>query len=167
MRHTRPVLSKAYCYGKSDIAVADTFESDADDAMANLPTFDRIVSSPLIRTRRLADRIAQARKLDVTIDERIREMDFGRWEARLWSDIPRHELDAWAADFMDASPHGGEHVRAFQARCRTAVQEWAERDGDTLMVCHAGVVRAVFANGDRSEDFSKSLDYGQTLRWPD
>lgn len=165
MRHTRPVLGKDVCYGSLDIAVADSFEADAEAAMATLPAFERIVSSPLRRARQLAERIAKRRQLVLSVDPRISEMDFAAWEGRPWSAIPRAELDAWAADFLDARPHGGESVRMLRHRCREAVEDYAGRAGDTLVVCHAGVVRAVFARGCDADDFKTSIGYGETLLW--
>ena len=165
MRHTRPVLGKDVCYGSLDIAVADSFEADAEAAMATLPAFERIVSSPLRRARQLAERIAKRRQLVLSVDPRISEMDFAAWEGRPWSAIPRAELDAWAADFLDARPHGGESVRMLRRRCREAVEDYAGRAGDTLVVCHAGVVRAVFARGCDADDFKTSIGYGETLLW--
>ena len=165
MRHTRPVLGKDVCYGSLDIAVADSFEADADAAMATLPAFERIVSSPLRRARQLAERIAQRRQLVLSVDPRVSEMDFAAWEGRPWSAIPRAELEAWAADFLDARPHGGESVRMLRRRCREAVEDYAGRAGDTLVVCHAGVVRAVFARGCDADDFKTSIGYGETLLW--
>lgn len=114
MRHTRPVLGTDFCYGSLDIAVADSFEADAETAMATLPAFEHIVSSPLSRARQLAERIAERRQLALSVDPRVREMDFAAWEGRPWSAIPRAELDAWAADFLDARPHGGESVRMLE-----------------------------------------------------
>ena len=35
----------------------------------------------------------------LTVDSRLAEMHFGQWEGVAWNDIPRHELDAWAANF--------------------------------------------------------------------
>ena len=165
MRHTRPVLGTDFCYGSLDIAVADSFEADADAAMATLPAFERIVSSPLRRARQLAERIAKRRQLVLSVDPRVREMDFAAWEGRPWSAIPRAELDTWAADFLDARPHGGESVRMLRRRCREAIEDYAGRAGDTLVVCHAGVVRAVFARGCDADDFKTSIGYGETLLW--
>ena len=165
MRHTRPILGTDVCYGSLDIAVADSFEADADAAMATLPAFERIVSSPLRRARQLAERIAKRQKLVVSVDPRVSEMDFAAWEGRPWSAIPRDELDAWAADFLDARPHGGESVRMLRSRCREAVEDYADRTGDTLVVCHAGVVRALFARGCDADDFKTSIGYGETLLW--
>ncbi|MEM8547654.1 MAG: histidine phosphatase family protein, partial [Pseudomonadota bacterium] len=95
----------------------------------------------------------------------VREMDFGRWEGQLWSAVPRAELDAWAADFLDGSPHGGESVRGLRERSLKAARRYAKQPGTTLIVCHAGVVRALFAASDRSEDFSTHIGYGETLLW--
>ncbi|MEL7022594.1 MAG: histidine phosphatase family protein [Pseudomonadota bacterium] len=165
MRHTRPVLDKTYCYGSLDVALADSFETDADNALVNVPRVDQIVSSPLTRARALAERIAATRNLGVHIDPRLSEMNFADWEGRLWSEIPREALDVWAADFLDARPHGGESVRTFQQRCLAAVTEWASHEGDTLIVCHAGVVRAVCARGTEAGDFDRSIGYGETVQW--
>ncbi|MEM8769158.1 MAG: histidine phosphatase family protein [Pseudomonadota bacterium] len=166
MRHTRPVLGPAYCYGSLDIAVADTFTADATAALERLPAVDRIVSSPLRRARRLAETVAEARGLSLAVDPRVSEMDFGAWEGLLWSAVPRGELDAWAADFLDARPHGGESVRTFRLRIREALEDHAADEGDCLVVCHAGVVRAAFAGGSEAQDFNQSIGYGDTLRWP-
>lgn len=167
MRHTRPALGAEFCYGSMDVAVADSFAADAETAMARLPSVERIVSSPLSRARRLAEGIATRQKLVLTVDPRVKEMDFGAWEGRPWSAIPRGELDAWAADFLDARPHGGESVRLFRSRCVAAVEDYAGRSDDTLVVCHAGVVRAVFAQGCDADDFATRIGYGETLYWPD
>ncbi len=165
MRHTRPVLGSDYCYGSLDIAVAESFEADAEAAIANLPAFERIVSSPLRRARQLAEQIAKRRQLVLSVDPRVSEMDFAAWEGRPWSAIPREALDAWAADFLDARPHGGESVRMFARRCREAINDYADRKGDTLVVCHAGVVRAMFARGDDTDDFKTSIGYGELVVW--
>lgn len=165
MRHTRPVLGPDFCYGRLDIAVADSFEADAEAAMAALPAFERIVSSPLRRALQLAERIATRRRLVLDVDPRVSEMDFAAWEGRRWSSIPRGELDAWAADFLDARPHGGESVRMLRRRCREAIEDYAGRAGDTLVVCHAGVVRAAFARGCDAGDFGTPIGYGETLLW--
>lgn len=165
MRHTRPVLGADFCYGTLDVALADSFAADAEAAMAKLPPFARIVSSPLSRARLLAERIAQRRQLVLGIDPRVREMDFAAWEGRPWSAIPRDELDAWAADFLDARPHGGESVRMLRSRSRSAIEDYARRAGDTLVVCHAGVVRAVFARTGDAGDFTTAIGYGETRRW--
>ncbi|MEM6710218.1 MAG: histidine phosphatase family protein [Pseudomonadota bacterium] len=167
LRHTKPKIDASICYGRLDVDVAETFEQDLKDVLRQLPAVTRIVSSPLRRALRLAQRIAAVQDTLVCVDDRVQEMDFGSWEGCAWSAIPRMELDAWAADFMDARAHGGENVRDFQRRCLDALNDYRNLSGDTLVVCHAGVVRAAFATGEHSADFTTRIDYGATRLWCD
>ncbi|MGB3457594.1 MAG: alpha-ribazole phosphatase [Litorimonas sp.] len=167
LRHTTPDVAPGTCYGRTDLALADSFPAEAEAVLAALPGVDRIVSSPLRRCRRLAEHIADARALSVGIDPRLVEMDFGAWEGLAWSDIPRDELDAWAADFLHARPHGGESVAELRARVRDALDYWTRPAGRTLLVTHAGVVKAALARGERSEDYGASLDFGGMVHLTD
>jgi alpha-ribazole phosphatase len=45
-----------------------------------------------------------------------RELDFGAWEGRRWTDIARTEVDAWAADFARHAPGQGESLQAMTQR---------------------------------------------------
>ena len=87
-------------------------------------------------------------------------MDFGSWEGREWSNIPKAELDAWADDFMHARPHGGESVAMLRKRVLAAVEDYKRHDGTQVLVCHAGVIKAVFAGGDDPGDYNFSPAYG-------
>ena len=160
LRHTTPDVAPGICYGQTDLNVAASFVREATAALGALPAFDRIVSSPLLRCRKLADFIAAEVSLPVSIDPRIIEMDFGTWERRPWSEIERREIDAWAADFYHARPHGGESVSALHDRVRNAIDEFRDQDGSTLIVCHAGVIRAALARGEKAEDFNTEIAFG-------
>jgi alpha-ribazole phosphatase len=80
-----------------------------------------------------------------SIDERLKEMNFGAWEQQRWDAIERAALDEWAADFEHARSHGGESVAQFVAR----VQSWLDAFGLTrecspaYVVTHAGVIRVI------------------------
>ena len=88
------------------------------------------------------------------------EMNFGTWEGRAWSDIPRPELDAWAKDFFHARPHRGESVAMVQTRTQAALQEWRARDAAALLVTHAGIIRTAAAKGQTADDFNTQIDFG-------
>ena len=124
VRHTRPLVSDGVCYGMTDLDLAATFEEEAARVVETLPPAQRLVTSPLYRCRRLAERIGAAQGLTPAIDERLREMDFGAWEGIAWDDIPRAELDAWAADFLHARPHGGENVYMLRERAWAAIEDY-------------------------------------------
>ncbi len=160
LRHTRPDGHEGLCYGRTDLALAPDFEADAAAILAGLPPVSAIRSSPLSRCLRLAERIAAARRLPLATDPRLAEFDFGAWEGRAWADIPRAELDAWAADFRHARPHGGETVAELGARVAAAL---AEATPGTLWVAHAGVARAAAAVLGHAGGWEMRLGFGRWL----
>lgn len=161
LRHTRPDIAEGICYGRSDLALAACFETSAAAALAGLPQVGEVISSPLSRCLRLAERIAGVRRLPLRIEPRIVEMDFGSWEGQPWAEIPRAELDAWAADFEGARPHGGESPAMLAARVKEALEETGS--GPVLWVTHAGVVRAACALRGAREGWETRLPFGTWL----
>ncbi|WP_189310978.1 bifunctional RNase H/acid phosphatase [Streptomyces brasiliensis] len=101
-------------------------------ALARRGTIQDIVASPLARTRETAAIVAARLGLDVTIDEGLRETDFGAWEGLTFAEVrERHpdDLNAWLAD-PEAEPTGGESFAA------TAIRIAATRD--KLVAAYAG-----------------------------
>ena len=160
LRHTTPDIAAGVCYGISDLDVAGSFDEEAQAVAGQLPVIDRIVTSPLLRCRRLAEHIAAARRTPVTADPRLREMDFGAWENHAWADIPRAELDLWAKDFLHARPHGGESVAMLTARTRDAIADVSAGQDHVLIVTHAGVIKAALAAGDSAGAYSATISFG-------
>lgn len=162
LRHTAPDVAPGTCYGRLDLPPGPGFEAEAAEVIARLPRVTRILSSPLTRCRALAGRIGAARGLAVEIDPRLVEIDFGRWEGLAWDDVPRDELDAWAADFHHARPHGGESVAMFTRRVAAFLA--AERAArDCLAVTHAGLMRAALHLLGRDETWVCRFAFGETL----
>jgi alpha-ribazole phosphatase len=82
----------------------------------------------------------------VRFDTRLMEMDFGDWEMRLWNDIPRSEIEAWANDMTHYRPGGGESVAHMAERVRAFHQSVIEmRFDDAIVICHAGTIRLLLA----------------------
>lgn len=148
-----------------DLALAPTFAEEADAVLAQLEPAEALVSSPLGRCRALAERIGSAFHLQPAYDRRLQELDFGTWEGQNWNDIPRTELDAWAADFLHARPHGGESVHAFVARVHEVLAELRKDCISRLVVTHAGVIKAsTVAKGADLASFQTSVAHGGVLR---
>ena len=164
VRHTRPAVPEGVCYGMTDLDLAPTFDDEAMRVLASLPDATRLVTSPLHRCRRLAERIGAARGLIPIIDERIREFDFGRWESVRWDAIPRAELDAWAADFMHARPHGGESVHMLRERVESALADYRQSGDSHVVITHAGVIKAALARDGHPEGWSAVVDFGESVR---
>lgn len=90
-------------------------------------------SPPLTRTRETAAAVAARLGLDVTIDEGLRETDFGAWEGLTFGEVRERypdDMNAWLAD-PKAEPTGGGESFAATAR-RMAVTR------DKLIAAHAG-----------------------------
>ncbi len=160
LRHTTVDVEPGVCYGQTDLDLAATFETEAEEVLAGLPFFARMVTSPLRRCRRLADVISAQFQIPVEEDSRLMEMDFGSWEGQSWSTIPRVQINAWAADFFHARPHGGESVAMLRARTQQAVKDCRRSGEPTLIVTHAGVVRAALSTGETADDFNAEIDFG-------
>jgi len=161
LRHLRPEVAEGICYGATDLDLAPGHEAALEALLARLPPLAGLVTSPLRRCRLLAEAIGQRLGLAATLDARLTEMDFGAWEGLPWSGIPRAELDAWAADFLHARPHGGESVAQLQARTLAALGDCRARPGHHLLVTHAGVIKAALATGPRAEDWPPFLAFGE------
>lgn len=160
LRHTRPEIAEGICYGRSDLDLAADFETVLAGILRDLPEVAHVVTSPLRRCRRLAEAIAADRGLALATDTRLREMDFGHWEGQAWDAIPRAELDAWAAEFQDARPHGGESVGMLAARVGAALSETPLSRPPVLWVAHSGVARAAAALTGRHRGWDTDVAFG-------
>jgi alpha-ribazole phosphatase len=161
IRHPRPAVAPDICYGASDVELADEALDCAVRLRALLPAHVLLFSSPLRRCRRLAEALHDAPRYD----GRLREMDFGAWELKPWNEIPRAELDAWAAAPMAYAPPGGESVGAVSARVTAFLADHIGADGEDLaVVTHAGVMRIVAARLqglDQATWFDLRFGYGE------
>jgi len=140
VRHPRPEVAAGICYGSSDVPVSEAEVLRVHAALPHrLPTW----SSPL---RRCASLVRALNPPQLCFDARLAEMDFGAWELRSWDDIPRSEVDAWAADLLHYRPGGGESV--LDVARRVAAFRHALRlqgHAEVLVICHAGTIRLLRA----------------------
>ncbi|CAL9601560.1 bifunctional RNase H/acid phosphatase [Streptomyces sp. enrichment culture] len=79
------------------------------ESLARRGTIEAVVASPLARTRETAGIVAARLGLEVTVEEGLRETDFGAWEGLTFGEVRERypaDLDAWLAS-PDAEPTGG------------------------------------------------------------
>lgn len=139
IRHPEPEIEAGVCYGRLDIP-AKNVEAAAERLRTELPPGLPVFSSPLIRCQALAELLHP----QPVFDDRLMEMHFGDWEGRRWDDIPRHQLDAWAADIAGYAPPGGESPADLQRRALAFV---ASLDvPEAVVVTHGGVIRVLLAS---------------------
>ncbi|MFF4013914.1 bifunctional RNase H/acid phosphatase [Streptomyces sp. NPDC001843] len=121
--------------GGTDPSLSDVGREQAQRvaaALARRGTIQAIVASPLTRTRETAGIVAARIGLEVTVDDGLRETDFGAWEGLTFGEVRERypdDLNAWLAD-PDAEPTGGgESFAATAARIATT--------RDKLVAAHA------------------------------
>ncbi len=144
VRHTAVSGTEGLCYGRTEVALADSFPAEAAGVRAALPPGPWSVhASPSLRCRRLADSFG----LPVAIDARLHELDFGEWDGRAWNDLPRFAIDRWCDDYVSTRPPHGETFAELAIRAEAFVAELAARDpsGTAVAVTHAGLIRALLA----------------------
>ena len=86
---------------------------------------DKILCSDLKRCQLLAEAIAARLGLFAEPDPIWREVSFGTWENRTWSDIQArepHVLSEWITNFDTVAPPDGESFEQLQARVLTGVK---------------------------------------------
>lgn len=164
LRHPAAAAAPGTCYGRLDLDCGPESEAEIAGALAALPPARAVHASPASRCRVLAGRIAARDGLDVIVDERLHELDFGAWEGRPWSAIDRAESDLWAADPMTVAPPGGETFAALTARVAEALA--GMRQG-AVVVTHAGVIRAarmILTGAGFAEVFATPVPHCQPIR---
>ncbi|RYZ51444.1 MAG: phosphoglycerate mutase [Proteobacteria bacterium] len=165
IRHTRPDIPEGLCYGRTDVPY---ILSEFEDWVRHEPWPEKIhaYSSPL---RRCLDLANKAMPTAVCVDERLIELDFGTWENRLWSDIPRHESDPWTADYTRLSPPGGENLLRMNARLEDFVLGLKRGDHTHVVFSHSGVIRLLLLAAYQEtidKYFDRHVDFGSTWVLP-
>ena len=153
VRHAQPQVEPGVCYGHTDMPAEPQATQLCAQALAKvLPSSLAGATSTLQRCEQLSHELIGIRPdLFIKPNPQLREMNFGQWEGRAWSAIPRAELAAWTTNFADYGVgHTGESVARFMHRVALAFDELPTTQ-DTLWITHAGVIRAVqlLARGQR------------------
>lgn len=162
VRHPQPDIAPGLCYGASDIPVNESELARAHASLcgAGLPGPLPVYASPLRRCALLARSLTPA---SLTLDARLAEMDFGRWELQAWNAIPRHEVDAWAADLLHYRPGGAECVLDVARRVAGFVDDLRQAGhAQALLVCHAGTIRLLSAMRGGAALEQAALDAART-----
>ena len=121
--------------------LAGLFARDGRDA-ASLS----FIASPLIRARSTMELVRGQLSLpkpDYALDDRLREIGYGKWEGSTLPEMQHADPDLFArrqAEKWTVSPPGGESYVDVQAR----MTDWyASVRADTVAVAHGGTARAL------------------------
>jgi broad specificity phosphatase PhoE len=139
--------------GRADPPLTPRGQEQARMVAAGLPRADRVVSSPLRR----AVETAGAFGVDVEVDERWVELDYGDFDGRAPADVPAETWARWRQDPSFAPP-GGESLARLADRVRAACEALAPAAGTgvVVVVTHVSPIKAALA---------WALDVPVTIAW--
>ena len=140
VRHPAPLIAPGVCYGRRlDLATVPPGSMLSDPFLSGAQV---VWSSPARRCLGVAGPIAASLGVELRVDHRLQELDFGDWEGQPWSAIPRDDLDRWAADPLAFAPPGGESGAALIARVLSFQADLSE---DCVVVSHGGPLKVLGA----------------------
>jgi probable phosphoglycerate mutase len=124
--------------------------------------FDAIYSSNLQRAQVTAQNLAERLGLALHVDPRLREVNQGKWEGMLVSEIKTRYADVWETRQTDpekSRPPGGETiVEVSQRMCDAAddiARDWP--NGTVLVVSHGMALATLLAK-------ARGMSYADVLR---
>ncbi len=150
IRHGEPLGGKRY-RGQIDDPLSETGWQQMWQALGDAAPWQQIVTSPLSRCQAFATALAERHGIPMAIDSRLMEIGFGAWEGRtaeqLRTEDPR-QIERFYQDPINARPKGAEPLADFRARVIAGFNDLAQtyQGQQVLVVCHAGVMRAVVAH---------------------
>lgn len=175
IRHTSLQVTGAICYGRTDVDVSETFETEAAAVKSVLDTRTYVAaySSPLRRARKLAEFAG----MDAKPDPRVMERDFGEWEMRPWAEVfDSLRTSGGNTDYSEhlelLAPPGGETINRLIGRVKDFIEEVRKsHEGRIAVFCHGGVINSArFLNGELDIEhlFVHVPDYGSvtTIDYP-
>jgi broad specificity phosphatase PhoE len=105
---------------------------------------DAAYVSPALRARETATALG----LTATVDERLRETDFGKWSGLKFGQVlvrQPFKMLSWMKNPATA-PHGGETIPAVMQRVAAWIAERGKDSGHTVAVTHSSVIRAAIVH---------------------
>ncbi|KFF13052.1 hypothetical protein IW15_09805 [Chryseobacterium soli] len=161
IRHTAVENPDHLCYGFAEMPLRKDYLEDFKLISID-KDFDLVISSPSQRCQVLAEHFQQ----DFTTDERIKEMNFGDWELKKWTDIPEEEINPWHKDFIRVKATNGENLLEMQSRVSEFWNELISKEhtNKVLIVTHAGVIRLILQSilqFPLENMFTIQIDYGK------
>ncbi|WP_010521480.1 alpha-ribazole phosphatase family protein [Aquimarina agarivorans] len=166
VRHTTPKIGKGICYGQLNLDVTDNFLDEVKEIKKQLPEKESFIyTSPLIRCYKLACQLGNP----ISLQNQLKEVNFGTWENTTWDAIPSKEIDPWMADFVTKKPPKGESYLEVAARVIDFFEKLTQQSTNTpiIIASHAGPMRAFLAHIlhiPLKDSFSIKLAYGHVIK---
>ena len=145
VRHCEPEeTARGRCYGSLDVGLSEAGKTHAGALAARLGNGAVVWTSPRLRARQTAAPLAAA----PSVDDDLRELDFGEFEGRTYDEIAASEPElyrAWMETPTRVRFPGGESWADLKERALRSLGRIAGA-GDAVVVTHGGVIRAALSD---------------------
>jgi len=137
--------------GSTDVVLVPEGQAQMEARLKQHQGWDFVITSPLRRCREFAERFCDHNDLELRVDERWRELDFGQWEGQnieqMFVDFPE-EMYRYFFKPGSYTPPGGELLVDARDRVVQAYQELLESDRGQhiLVVQHGGTTRLLLTH---------------------
>ncbi len=146
-RHGQTNLNKQkLMQGRTDEPLNETGIAQAKNRRGQIGDikFDAVYASPLQRAITTASIIGNVPESEVIIDERVIEVDFGKYELRKYYALGPAMTFYWLLPEVLPAPKTVEPVRAMVERTSSFLKELEQKDYENVLVtCHGGIMRAL------------------------
>jgi alpha-ribazole phosphatase len=151
VRHGQTAASRENRFsGSSDpplTAVGEAMAQAFARAYASL-TWEAIYTSPMVRTRQTADALCRLAGVQATVEDGLREVDYGEWEGLRQDEVKERwpqAFEYWAEDVASRGTPGGETAFHVAARAMRVVEGIRSRHarGNVLLVSHKATLRVI------------------------
>lgn len=153
IRHGETVANRQGRYiGHTQSPYTDKGKSQVRDIVINISeniNIEGIYSSPLDRTRVIAEKIAQRLDKKLIITPAISEINFGIFEGKTYKEIKREfplEWEYWIVDYINYKIPQGECLRDVNDRVKKFIDELKDKgrpQTEYLLITHGGIIQTI------------------------
>ena len=165
VRHTQVALPSGICYGFSDVPLAASWEKDILKVTEQIQDTEGclVYSSPLTRCKILAEKLSK----NVIPDDRLKELNFGKWELQPWDKIDGPEADRWMKDYVNFRCPDGESYIDLCERVKAFLTDLQSNlFASCIIVTHAGVMHAantILKHTPLHQSFETKIAFGEIM----
>lgn len=163
VRDGSAVGAEGRCIGHTDLQLSANGRMECRALAHGMPDVPlRLISSDLRRAQATALLLSSE---PITTEPRLREMDFGAWDGKSWSELDLEQPvdpDDWSDHWPSIRTPGGESFEDVIARVTAWLDSLPRDSGEFLVVAHAGSIRAAavaLLGISASRAFSMALDH--------
>jgi len=150
IRHGRTTAPPGVLLGSTDVPLSREGRLQCTGLGSRLPKGLPCLCSPMLRATQTKEELAEQGVVsDVVFDDRLREIDFGRWEQKTFAELAQEgaDISGWQEYYHFCFP-GGESIAGFVTRLQDLADDWQQQvkknsDGQLLIVTHGGVIRTM------------------------